>query len=91
MMQVGEQALESALRERALHRGPVTGVEYVRAVGVRGLRDAGVLLGVRAMVARVYGGEEWFVRDEGGTGRAECLYERNGGRGRERSGLSLQD
>ena len=35
------------------------------------------------MVARVYGGEEWFVRDEGGTGRAECLYERKGGRGRE--------
>ena len=67
MMQIGERALESALRERALHREPATGVEYVRAVGVRGLRNAGVLQGVRAMVARVHRGEEWFVRDEGGT------------------------
>ena len=83
MMQIGERALESWFRERALHREPVTGVEYVWAAGVEGLRDAGVLQGVRAMVARVYGGEEWFVRDEGGTGRAECLYERKGGRGRE--------
>ena len=83
MMQVGERALESALRERALHREPVAGVEYVWAAGVEGLRDAGVLQGVRAMVARVYGGEEWFVRNEGGTGRAECLYERKRGRGRE--------
>ena len=81
MMQVREQELERALQERAGHRTPVTGVEYVWAVGVGGLRDAGVLKGVRAMVARVYGGEDWFVRDEGGTGRAECLYERKGGRG----------
>ena len=27
------------------------------------------------MAARVYGGEEWYVNDEGGTGRVECLYE----------------
>ena len=34
------------------------------------------------MVARVYGGEGWYVHDEGGTGRVECLYEskRRGGR-----------
>ena len=81
MMQVREQELERALQERAGYRAPVTGVEYVWAAGVGGLRDAGVLKGVRAMVARVYGGEDWFVRDEGGTGRAECLYERKGGRG----------
>ena len=68
MMQVGERELECALRERATHRAPVTGVEYVWAIGVEGLRGAGVLKGVRAMVARVYGGEEWFVGDEGVPG-----------------------
>ena len=31
------------------------------------------------MVARVYGGEEWYVNDDG-CGRAECLYERAGTR-----------
>ena len=40
------------------------------------MRETGVLQGVRAMVARVYAGEEWYVNDEGGTGRIECLYER---------------
>ena len=27
------------------------------------------------MAARVFGGEGWYVNDEGGTGRVECLYE----------------
>ena len=31
------------------------------------------------MVARVYGGAEWYVNDDG-CGRAECLYERAGPR-----------
>ena len=56
---------------------PVSGVEYVCVKGVRGLREAGMLEGVRAMMARVYGGEEWYVNDDGGTGRIECLYERD--------------
>ena len=46
-----------------------------RGEGTEG--GAGVLAGVRAMMARVYGGEEWYVHDEGGTGRIECLYERD--------------
>ena len=32
--------------------------------------------GVRAMAARVYAWEDWYVQDDGGTGRIECLYER---------------
>ena len=41
--------------------------------GVQGLRDAGVLLsGVRAMVARVYGSEEWHVNDDG-CGKRACM------------------
>ena len=44
--------------------------------GVEGTaRRAGVLSGV----ARVYGGEEWHVNDEG-RGRADCLYEKAGPR-----------
>ena len=42
----------------------------------QGLRRAGILQGVRAMAARVYAGEDWYVQDDGGTGRIECLYER---------------
>ena len=83
MMQVDAEGLELELERRAARRAPPTGVEYVRVKGVKGLREAGVLKGVRAMVARVYGGEGWYVHDEGGTGRVECLYEpkRRGGRG----------
>ena len=55
----------------------MTGIEYICVQGVEGMREAGVLNGVRAMVARVYGGEEWHVNDEG-CGRAECLYEKPG-------------
>ena len=76
MMRVAARELEGALRERAERREPVTGVEFVRVQGVQGLRGAGVLQGVRAMAARVYAGEEWYVQDDGGTGRIECLYER---------------
>ena len=82
MMQVGAEDLEQVLDRREARWGPPTGVEYVRVTGVRGLKEAGVLKGVRAMVARVYGGEGWYVHDAGGTGRVECLYEskRKGGR-----------
>ena len=76
-MQVEAKELEAELALRADRRVPTTGVEYVCVQGVEGLRDAGVLSGVRAMVARVYGGEEWYVNDDG-CGRAECLYERAG-------------
>ena len=81
MMQVEAKELEAELALRADRRVPTTGVEYVCVQGVEGLRDAGVLSGVRAMVARVYGGEEWYVNDDG-CGRAECLYERAGTRHR---------
>ena len=54
----------------------MSGVEFVRVQGIQGLRGAGILQGVRAMAARVYAGEEWYVQDDGGTGRIECLYER---------------
>ena len=76
MMQVGPEELEAQLARRGAARAPTAGVEYVRATGVRGLRDAGLLKGVRAMMARVYGGEEWYVNDEEGEGRVECLYEK---------------
>ena len=76
MMRVEAGGLEEALREREVGREPVTGVEFLRVQGVQGLRGAGVLQGVRAMAARVYAGEEWYVLDEGGTGRVECLYEK---------------
>ena len=79
MMQVEAKELEAELALRADRRVPTTGVEYICVQGVEGLRDAGVLSGVRAMVARVYGGEEWYVNDDG-CGRAECLYERAGTR-----------
>ena len=76
MMQVGPEELEAQLARRGAARAPTAGVEYVRATGVRGLREAGLLKGVRAMMARVYGGEEWYVNDEEGEGRVECLYEK---------------
>ena len=76
MMRVEAEELERALEERETARAPVLGVEFVRAQGVQGLKEAGVLQGVRAMSARVYAGEDWYVHDEGGTGRIECLYER---------------
>ena len=69
------EVLEQELERRALCRAPPTGVEYIQVTGVQGLREAGVLKGVRAMAARIFGGEGWYVRDEGGTGRVECLYE----------------
>ena len=75
-MQVGPGELEAQLARRAARRAPTAGVEYVSVTGVRGLREAGLLKGVRAMMARVYGGEEWYVNDRGGTGRVECLYEK---------------
>ena len=75
MMQVGTEDLDQELARRARRWAPPAGVEYVRATGVQGLREAGVLKGVRAMAARVFGGEGWYVSDEGGTGRVECLYE----------------
>ena len=71
--------LEAELALRVDQRVSAAGVEYICVQGVEGLRDAGVLSGVRAMVARVYGGEEWHVNDDG-CGRAECLYERAGPR-----------
>ena len=77
MMQVEAHELEREMQRREASRSPVTGVEYVCVRGVRGLREAGVLAGVRAMMARVYGGEEWYVNDEGGEGRVGCLYERD--------------
>ena len=55
----------------------MTGVEYVRVRGVQGLSEAGVLKGVRAMVARIYGGEEWYISE--GRNRVECLYARDNG------------
>ena len=76
MMRVEAEELERAFEEREAKRAPVLGVEFVRAQGVQGLKEAGVLQGVRAMSARVYAGEDWYVHDEGGTGRIECLYER---------------
>ena len=75
-MQVGPGELEAQLARRAARRAPTAGVEYVGVTGVRGLKEAGLLKGVRAMMARVYGGEEWYVNDRGGTGRVECLYEK---------------
>ena len=76
MMQVGPEELEAQLARRAATRAPTAGVEYVRATGARGLREAGLLKGVRAMMARVYGGEDWYVNDGEGEGRVECLYEK---------------
>ena len=76
MMRVEAGELEGALREREVRREPVTGVEFLRVQGVQGLRGEGVLQGVRAMAARVYAGEDWYVQDDGGTGRVECLYEK---------------
>ena len=76
MMRVAARELEGALREREERREPVTGVEFICVQGVQGLRGAGVLQGVRAMAARVYAGEDWYVQDDGGTGRVECLYEK---------------
>ena len=76
MMQVGPEELEAQLARRAATRAPTAGVECVRATGVRGLREAGLLKGVRAMMARVYGGEDWYVNDGEGEGRVECLYEK---------------
>ena len=76
MMRVEARELEGALRGREARREPVSGVEFVCVRGVQGLKGAGVLQGVRAMAARVYAGEEWYVHDDGGTGRIECLYER---------------
>ena len=72
MVQVEAKELEAELALRADQRVPAAGIEYIRVhvQGVEGLRDAGVLSGVRVMVARVYGGEEWHVNDEG-CGRAE--------------------
>ena len=55
---------------------PTAGVEYVGVTGVRGLKEAGLLKGAKAMMARVYGGEEWYANDRGGTGRVECMYEK---------------
>ena len=75
MMQVGAEDLDKELARRARRWAPPAGVEYIRATGVQGLREAGVLKGVRAMAARVFGGEGWYVNDKGGTGRVECLYE----------------
>ena len=43
MMQVEAEELEQELARRAMSRAPPAGVEYVRATGVRGLREAGVL------------------------------------------------
>ena len=67
--------LNEELRRRKATRHPVTGIEYVRVKGVQGLREAGVLAGVRAMVARVYGSEAWYVEEEGYAERVACLYE----------------
>lgn len=77
MMQVEAKELDAGLAKRARQRVPVTGIEYICVQGVEGMREAGVLNGVRAMVVRIYGGEEWHVNDEG-CGRAECLYEKSG-------------
>ena len=57
MMQVEAKELDAgSLRceQRADQRVPAAGIEYICVQGVEGLRDAGVLSGVRAMVARVY-------------------------------------
>ena len=51
MMQVEAIELEAELALRADRRVPAAGIEYIC---VQGLRDAGVLSGVRAMVARGY-------------------------------------
>ena len=75
MMQVGAESLDEGLKQRAEQREPVTGVEYMCVRGVKGLREAGVLAGVRAMMARVYGSEKWYVEDDGRPERVECLYE----------------
>ena len=83
MMQVEAGDLERELRAREGRHAPIVGVEYICVKGVRGLREAGVLEGVRAMMARIYGGEEWYVNDDGGTGRVECLYERDSRGGHE--------
>ena len=37
------------------------GVEFMCVQGVKGLKDVGVLQGVRAMAARVYDGETWYI------------------------------
>ena len=71
------QELNEELRRRETTRNPVTGIEYVRVKGVQGLREAGVLAGVRAMVARVYGSEAWYIEEEGYAERVACLYERS--------------
>ena len=49
MMQVEAKELEAELALRADQRVPTAGVEYICVQGVEGLRDAGVLSGVRAM------------------------------------------
>ena len=75
MMQVSARELEQELDRRAERHEPVTGIEYIRVRGVQGLSEAGLLKGVRAMMARIYGGEEWYVNGNGR--RIECLYGRD--------------
>ena len=74
MMQVEARELNEELRRRRATRHPVTGIEYVRVKGVQGLREAGALAGVRAMVARVYGSEAWYIEEEGYAERVACLH-----------------
>ena len=74
MMQVGAEELDNELRRRAAARGAAPeGVEFRVVTGVAGLEEAGLLRGVRAMVARIYGGQGW----RRAQGRAESLYMRH--------------
>ena len=58
MMQVGAEELDNELRRRAAARGAAPeGVAFRVVTGVAGLEEAGLLRGVRAMVARIYGGQ----------------------------------
>ena len=89
-MQANAYELEKELDRRAEWQEPVTGIEYVCVRGVQGLRRAGVLEGARAMMARIYGGEEWYVGGGRSRRRVECLYERDTREGNIRYSSSWQ-
>ena len=77
MMRANGAELDSELARRAeAHGGAERGVRYLVVEGLEGLRDANLLKGARAMVNRVYGGEEWWLESD--RNRVECLYRQGG-------------
>ena len=88
MMRAEGAELDGALASRAAAHGePGTGVRYVVVEGKEGLERANWLKGARAMMNRIYGGEEWWI--ESTRSRIDSLYAQ-GGRDR-RFVLALAD